>query len=88
MSMSVTGWITLNKNKTGTEGTAQGNLMLDDGSDTFKLIRAVAKVRLICRVKKELPSNNFELETFEILQANRQTFLFPKICRDEWKMGN
>ena len=86
MSMSVTGWITLNKNKTGTEGTAQGNLMLDDGSDTFKLIRAVAKVRLICRVKKELPSNNFELETFEILQANRQTFLFPKyaVTNGKW----
>ena len=85
-SDGVTGWITLNKNKTGTEGTAQGNLMLDDGSDTFKLIRAVAKVRLICRVKKELPSNSFELETFEILQANRQTFLFPKyaVTNGKW----
>ena len=60
--------------------------MLDDGSDTFNLIRAVAKVRLICRVKKELPSNNFELETFEIQQANKQTFLFPKyaVANDKW----
>lgn len=86
MSMSVTGWITLNNTKAGSEGTAQGNLVLDDGSDTFNLIRAVAKVRLICRVKDELPSNNFQLETFEILQANRRTFLFPKYAveNDKW----
>ena len=84
--MSVTGWITLNNTKAGSEGTAQGNLVLDDGADTFNLIRAVAKVRLICRVKDELPSNNFQLETFEILQANRRTFLFPKYAveNDKW----
>lgn len=78
MSMSVTGQITLNK--TGSEsGTAtQGNLLLDDGSDTFSLIRAVAKVHLICRLKGELANNNSSLETFEIQQANRQSFLFPK----------
>ncbi|KMM32416.1 hypothetical protein ACM15_17285 [Parabacteroides goldsteinii] len=86
MSMSVTGRISLNKTKAGSEGIAQGNLVLDDGSDIFSLIRAVAKVRLICRVKNELPSHNFELEEFNILQANRQTYLFPKytVADDKW----
>ena len=86
MSMSVTGRISLNKTKVGSEGIAQGNLVLDDGSDIFSLIRAVAKVRLICRVKNELPSHNFELEEFNILQANRQTYLFPKytVADDKW----
>lgn len=86
MSMSVTGRISLNKTKAGSEGIAQGNLVLDDGSDIFSLIRAVAKVRLICRVKNELPSHNFELEEFNILQANRQTYLFPKytVTDDKW----
>ena len=86
MSMSVTGRISLNKTKAGSEGIAQGNLVLDDGSDIFSLIRAVAKVRLICRVKNELPSHNFQLEEFNILQANRQTYLFPKytVADDKW----
>lgn len=78
MSMSVTGRISLNKTKAGSEGIAQGNLVLDDGSDIFSLIRAVAKVRLICRVKNELPSNNLNLDVFEIKQANKQSFLFSK----------
>lgn len=78
MSMSVMGRITLDKTEIGTDGVLKGDLVLDDGSDTFSLVRAVAKVRLICRVKNELPSNNFELETFEIQRANRQTFLLPK----------
>lgn len=85
MSMSVTGRITLDKTSAGNEGTARGDLVLDDGSDTFSLIRAVAKVRLICRVKKELQSYNFVLETLEIQQANRQTFLFPKYAVDAGK---
>ena len=86
MSMSVTGRISLNKTKAGSEGIAQGNLVLDDGADIFSLIRAVAKVRLICRVKNELPSHNFQLEEFNILQANRQTYLFPKytVTDDKW----
>ena len=86
MSMSVTGWITLNKTGSGSETATQGNLLLDDGTDTFSLIRAVAKVRLICRVKSELPSSTFVLETFEIQQANKQSFLFPKyaVTNGKW----
>lgn len=86
MSMSVMGKITLNKTKAGTEGGALGILELDDGSDTFSLIRAVAKVRLIGRVKNELPGNSFVLETLEILQANKQTFLLPKyaVTNGKW----
>ena len=86
MSMSVMGKITLNKTKAGTEGGALGILELDDGSDTFSLIRAVAKVRLIGRVKNELPSNGWVLDTLEILQANKQTFLLPKyaVTNGKW----
>lgn len=86
MSMSVMGKITLNKTKTGPGDVSSGTLILDDGSDTFSLIRAIAKVRLICRVNKELQSNSFVLETFEIQQANKQTFLLPRyaVANKKW----
>lgn len=87
MSMSVTGHITLDKTSPSVEDVPQGSLTLDDGSDTFGLIRAVAKVHLICRVKKELPSYSLELDRLEILSANRQTFLFPKYAITEKQWG-
>ncbi len=87
MSMSVTGRITLDNTKSSGEDLPHGSLTLDDGSDTFSLIRAVAKVHLICRVKRELPTKNLGLEWLEIQGANKQTFLFPKYAMTEKKWG-
>lgn len=78
MSMSVTGRIELDKNVSQEQQGYPGILTLDDGSTSFNLLRSVAKVKLICRAQNYLSGNNSSLETLEILQSNRDAFLFPK----------
>ncbi|WP_459189037.1 fimbrial protein [Parabacteroides sp. APC149_11_2_Y6] len=78
MSMSVTGRIELDKSKPQGASGYQGNLTLDDGSANFNLVRAVAKIKLVCHVQNYLYGSNFSLETLEIIRSNRSTFLFPK----------
>lgn len=78
MSMSVTGRIELDKTKPQEQHGYPGILTLDDGSASFYLLRVVAKVKLICRAQSYLSGNNFSLETLEIVQSNRDAFLFPK----------
>lgn len=78
MSMSVTGRIELDKNGVQEQHGYPGTLTLDDGSASFNLLRVVAKIKLICRAQSYLSGNNFSLETLEIIQSNRDAFLFPK----------
>lgn len=78
MSMSVLGQITLGKKDTDSGGPLRGTLVLDNGANAFSLVRVVAKVRLICRVKNELQSSSLDLNMLEIQNANRSTFLLPK----------
>lgn len=78
MSMSVLGQITLDKKDTDSGGPLWGTLVLDNGADAFSLVRVVAKVRLVCRVKNELQSSSLDLDRLEIQNANKSTFLLPK----------
>lgn len=78
MSMSVLGQITLDKKDTDSGGPLWGTLVLDNGADAFSLVRVVAKVHLVCRVKKELQNSYLDLDSLKIQNANRSTFLLPK----------
>lgn len=78
MSMSVLGQITLDKKDTDSGGPLWRTLVLDNGADAFSLVRVVAKVHLVCRVKNELQSSSLFLNKLEIQNANKRTFLLPK----------
>ncbi|MCD7850129.1 MAG: hypothetical protein LUH63_10570 [Parabacteroides sp.] len=91
MTVSVMGSITLGEHKEG-EGphVYDGTLVLDDGSDSniFRLERAVAKVKLVCRINKNVFNEDYgyltlTVNSLEIIQANKQTYLFPKYHQSE-----
>lgn len=97
MAMSATGNINLisaaGKGSSGTtpdspeDGEVKGELVLDGThSNVFNVERAVAKVTLICRVSPLVSNTTLDLDRLEILQANSETYLFPKyiVSADQW----
>ena len=76
MSMSIMGNIELTDHPAGSKNT--GTLTLDGGLTAFELTRAVAKVEIICRLNNEVKNTTLNLETLEILNANRTCYLLPK----------
>lgn len=73
MSMSIRGTVT-----PGNSPSSNATLTLEDNSSSFSLVRAVAKVQIICKVNREVTNTSLNLNKLEILHANRTCYLLPK----------